>query len=329
MSEITGGDIAAVADELSGSSASTQDASPASDPGSVESRTPAPVAATAPPSDDAPDASTEPALTGGIPPDRHKAILENTRAKARDEALAEWRQRHGWAEQIDRSQLESWSQTAARMASDPVGFWQEFGAELQNHPVYSQQLKSHAARVLGQRQAVQQDDTEPQADLQTEDGTPVFSAKRQQEWRAWHDRQLEKRFEERLAPLQETHAQVQDARQRELIDHASTQFATQQLTAIKALPHYEEFKGDIKAAFAAMPTPEHPMGYAVNLRDAYLKVVLPQLSQRERSQVMAEMKTKATATTASPARPSTSAPMRDADRPIAELIAEEMARKGV
>lgn len=329
MSEITSGDIASVAAEFD-SAAAAPDASPAShDPDAVDLSTTAPVAATAPPSESDPAVSTDPVSTGPIPFERHKAALENARAKARDEALNEWREQHGWAEQVSREQLESWSETAAQMSADPVGFLQRFSTELQNHPVYGPQLKSYAARTLGQRQAAQQDDIEPQADLQTDDGTPVYSAKRLAEREAWRERQLEKKFSERLAPLQETHAQVQEARQRELIDHASGQFAQQQLSAIKALPHYAEHAAEIKAEFAKMPQPEHPMGFAVQLRDAYLKVVMPRVSERERSKVLTEMQTKAGASTASPGRPSTMAPVPDANRPLHELIAEEMAAKGL
>jgi hypothetical protein len=326
MSEITGGDIAAVADELSGSSASAHDASPASDPGSESESTPAATATIAPSSDAPPEPSTDPASAGPIPFDRHKSALENARVKAREEALTEWRQQHGWAEQVDRTQLESWSQTAAQMSSDPVGFLQKFAAELQNHPVYGPQLKSHAARTLGQRQAAQVDDVEPQADLQTEDGTPVYSAKQLAAREAWRERQWEKKFSERLAPLQETHAEMQEARQRELIENASSNFAKRELDAVRALPHYDQYKAEIKAKFAAMPPPEHPAGYSAQLYRAYVETVVPKLSQSERSKVLAEMQTKGAASTASPTRPSASAPMRDADRPISDLIAEEMAR---
>jgi hypothetical protein len=329
MSEITGGDIAAVASELSGSGPSAPDASPASDPGSVDRSTPAPTAATVPSSDTPPDISTDPASAGPIPFDRHKSALENARTKAREEALTEWRSQHGWAEQVPREQFESFSQTAQQMASDPVGFLQRFANELQNHPVYGPQLKSQAARTLGQRQAAQQNDAEPQPDLETEAGEAVFSAKRQQEWRAWHDRQLEKKFDERLAPLQETHAQVQEARQRELIDHASGQFASQQLATIKALPGYTEHAAEIKAEFAKMPPPDHPMGYAVQLRDAWIKVVVPKLDQTSRAKALAEMNAKGLASTASPTRPSASAPLPDSKRPLADILAEEAQRAGI
>jgi hypothetical protein len=329
MSEITGGDIAAVASELSGSSAPAADASPASDPGSVDSSTSAATATTVPSSDAPPDISTDPASAGPIPFDRHKAALENARTKARDEALTEWRQQHGWAEQIPREQLENWSQTAQQMASDPVGFLQRFQAELQNHPTYGPQLRSHAARTLGSRQAAQQDDIEPQADLQTEDGTPVYSAKRQAEREAWRERQWEKKFSERLAPLQETHEQMQEVRHRELIDRASDQFAKQKIESVKALPHYDTYKAEIREKFAAMPQPQHAAEYEAMLYRAYLSVVVPKLSQTERSKVLAEMQTKGSASTASPTRPSASAPIADHKRPLEDLIAEEFQRAGM
>lgn len=328
MSELTGGDIEAVVSELS-SEPATNDASPASDPGSVDDSTPAPVAATAPPSDEPTEPSTDPASAGPIPFDRHKAALENARVKAAEEASAKWREQYGWAEQIPREQLETWSQTAQQMAADPVGFLQKFQAELLTHPVYGPQLKSAAARTLGQRQAAQDDDAEPQPDLETEDRTPVFSAKRLAEWHAWNARQQEKKFDERLAPLQAAHAQQQEHRQRELIEHASDQFAQRELQAVKALPYYEDYKAEIKAAFAAMPQPEHPLAYGAMLRDAYLKVVVPQLSQKERSAVLADFKARGSASTASPSRPSSSAPIPDSKRPLEDLIAEEMSRAGI
>jgi hypothetical protein len=327
MSELTGGDIAAVASELSSESAS-YDASPASDPESADASTYAPTDAIDPSSEDDPDISTDPASAGPIPFDRHKAALDNARTKARDEAIAEYRSQYGWAEQVDPQQLENWTATAQQMSADPVGFLQRFAAELQTHPVYGPQLKSAAARTLGARTAPQ-DDVEPRPDLQTDSGDTVYSAQQLNKWREWHDRQLEKRFDERLAPLTETHAQIQEARQRELIEHVSTQFASEQLSQVKALPHYAEYAAEIKAEFAKMPPPNHPMGYATQLRDAWIKVVVPNLSKRERAQAMADMKTRGLASTASPSRPSASAPVPDSHRDLSELLAEEFAAHGM
>lgn len=330
LSEITGGDIAAVASELSSESAPV-DASPASDPGSVEPSTSAPVAAIAPPSEDDPEISTETAgITGGIPPERHKAILENTRAKAREEALAEWRQQYGWAEQVPREQLENWSQTAQQMAADPVGFLQRFQAELQNHPTYGPQLRSHAARTLGSRQAVQDDDAEPQPDLETEDGRyKTYSGEQLAKREAWLKRQWMSEVQQELAPLKQSHAEVQEARQRELIEHASDRFAKRELESVKALPHYDTYKAEIKAKFAAMPQPEHPAGYSAQLLRAYVETVVPLLSKTERSKVLAEMQTRGSASTASPSRPSTSAPIPDSQRSTADLVREEFERAGM
>jgi hypothetical protein len=320
------GDIAAVVAEQSATPAS--DAPPASGTSDGTPAPPASVATTTPPASSAPLESDPASNAGPIPFDRHKAAIENARQKAIEEHQTKWREQYGWAEQIDRQQLEAWSETAREMSADPVAFTQKLIAELQNDPRYAAQLRSHAARVLGQRQQAQQQDTEPQADLQTEDGTPVFSAKRLAEWHQWNTRRQEQAMNERLAPLQQTHEKLQAAEQQAQVKAWGDSFASREVGAIKRLPHYEANKAEIRAALEKMPLPEHPYAQAVQIRDAYLQVVLPKLSQSERSQVLADINAKATATTTSPTRASATTPIPDADRDTADLLREELARVG-
>lgn len=320
------GDIAAVESELS-SDPIASDAPPASESSTVATTTAPPAGAIAPPVPP-PEAEDVTASTKEPPQERWPAVLENARTKARAEAEAQFEREYGWAKQIDRSQLQEWAQVASQMASDPVGFVQRMIGDLQQHPHYSQQLRSHAARVLSQRGG---EEAEPDGDIDVLDehgrptGTKTYSSSQLAKWRDWNNRQVLSQVDERFAPLKQHMQSEQQRAQEAETQRVVGEYAQKTVEDAKSWYGFNEYKPQIKAAMEADPN--------LSLDQAWRSVlhtqILPRMSQTARSQVLADINAKATATTVSPQRPQTSTPVSDRDRPIADLVAEEMARAGI
>jgi hypothetical protein len=75
-------------------------------------------------------------------------------------------------------------------------------ASLANHPEHGTAVISALARTLGSRRGGAGEE-EPQADLQTPDGTPVYSAPQLAAWNAWNQRKFEAQIAQQLQPLQQ------------------------------------------------------------------------------------------------------------------------------
>ncbi len=126
-------------------------------------------AITPPVGDGTPGAALPKASQGPIPFEVHQTALTNARTKA----VTEYRSQHGWAADvpqrliqsgISQEQFTEWVQASRAMAADPVKFFSEKMAELQNHPVYGAQIRSTAGRTLASAPAQM-----PQADVQVVD----------------------------------------------------------------------------------------------------------------------------------------------------------------
>lgn len=190
-----------------------------------------PTAETGAPAATAPDAVGDPAgvhatAKGPIPFEVHETALKNARAKEREAALTEWRAQYGWAEQVPKATLDHWSTVTQEMSTNPIQFLDRFTKELSAHPVYGPQLRSHAARTLGARQAEQ----EPQPDVQIVDAQgnvtgQTFSAQALAKRDAWRERQLFAKVDERLQPLtaereQREQAAITEQRRVQIETHA-------------------------------------------------------------------------------------------------------------
>lgn len=141
---------------FSDQSLSWADDSSASTPASDASAAPASADATDPPaSSDTPDGTTP--ATGEPPKERWTDILANARAKEREAALGEWRQKHGWAEQVDQQEFAQIQRIARAVHNgDRIAGLQELIAEIRkDDPGFDAQLRSFAARTLAQRNATQ------------------------------------------------------------------------------------------------------------------------------------------------------------------------------
>jgi hypothetical protein len=287
-----------------------------------EGTTPPPASASAattvPPGDSAASTGIPATPQGPIPFDRHQAALDNARTKAKDEALAEWRQQHGWAEHVDRAAVEQAQRVGQLYAQNRVAFVDQLLQDALQNQTDGPQILSLIGRALASRRGQSaQLETEPEPDLQTEDGRGVYSATQLQKWRDWNNRQLEARFDQKLQPLQSAEERrAQDAAVAEMRTQAVTD-AQALLTELRQSPGFKEHEVAIKAAMTADPK--------LSVEAAYRKVVVPKLSQTERQAVVADLQKTATATTASPTHSSAAPPKSYASMGFAEALRHELA----
>jgi hypothetical protein len=247
---------------------------------------------------------------GPLPYERHKAILENTRTRAREEAQQALQQQYGWALQVGPEQFQAVTQLARQWASDPIAFVLGALDDLQNSPQYAPQLRSHVAKILATRpnggngQTPSQTPEEPQPDI-TVDGYSWYSAQKLAERDRWLSNQLLTQVRQELAPLRED---IETRQQRDTIiaaTQAANRFATDTLTEMNRLPHFKEQKAEIEKVFHAMPPmPDNMVGQAI--RDAYIQVlatkVLPSLNSSAKSELLSSLNQKAAASARNPAQ---------------------------
>ena len=158
---------------------------------------------------------------GPIPVDRHKAILENTRARARDEAQTQLQQEYGWALQMGPQNFQAVTNLAQQWANDPVAFVLGALDDLTASPEHAPLLRSHVAKLLARRpqngngqvpQAAPTDTPEPEPDIEV-DGYSWYSAQKLAERDRWLSNKLLTQIRAELAPLREdmTSRQERDA----------------------------------------------------------------------------------------------------------------------
>lgn len=275
-----------------------------------------------------PEATAVAKPSGPIPLEVHQKALQNARAKARDEALGEWRQRYGWAEQVPREDLERWGQTANRLLTDPVAYAEDLLAELERHPQYGPQIKAQTARRLAAYRQREQANQPPEPDVQivNEHGQVVgvtYSAQQLQARDAWREAQLkaelQAQWQQHVAPLDKMRAQVEE---RDRLQQITTR-VDQQLAEAATWPHFTEHQhaigievqkgADLKSAY-----------HTVFFRDIY-----PKTQATARADVLGHLRSKPAASTASPSGGALSIPAADADKSFEQLFAEKAASFGV
>ncbi len=184
------------------------------------------------------------------------------------------------------------------------------------NPQHAQALRSHFARQLGaQRRAPEPvADPEPEPDLQSADGTLVYSAPAQKVWREWNNRQMQtaftKQLKEELQPLQTV---AQTFKQREQQAQAFSEVSGV-LTEFRADPDFKANEADIKAQLAKDPRlaaladsdPKTALELAF-ARVRLTKLVPEQLKQSE-GKTLAHLQQRAVAATQNPATASTTTP---------------------
>jgi hypothetical protein len=247
------------------------------------------------------------AAAGPIPVDRHKAILENTRTKAREEAQQALQSQYGWALQAGPENMQALQQLARQWASDPVAFVLGALDDLQNHPEYAPTLRSHVAKILASRpngNGKHVEEEEPGPDIQAGD-YQLYSAPQQAKRERWLANQLLGQIRQELQPLTQD---IQTRQERDLLiaaTQAANEFATNTLADLKKLPYFTEQKAEIEKVFRAMPPmPDHQVGQAI--RDAYIQVlatkVFPTLNSTAKAEVLSDFNRKAAASARNPAQ---------------------------
>ncbi len=265
---------------------------------------------------------------GPIPFEVHSKALENARAKARDEGVAEYRQKYGWAEQIPQADLQRWGQTADRLLKDPVQYAEDLLAELEAHPQYGPQMKAQTARRLASYRQ-RQEATQPVApDVQIVDGNNrvigmTYSDKalqqRDAQLREQLKQELQADWQARIDPLEKARSAAETREHTQRIEAN----VDRQLAEAATWPHFLEHQQAIGI--------EIQKGAA--LKDAYNTVfvrdIYPQTQALARADVMNHLKSKPAASTVSPSGGSTSVPTADSEKSFEQLFAEKAQLFGV
>lgn len=243
---------------------------------------------------------------GPIPFDRHTAVLaaERTKREAVEAKLA----RVAWADTLQEAgktgeQVQQALQMFDGITQDPVGFLDRFHAQLQQHPDLATPLRSWAGRVLASRTqggtvpSGSDDQSEPQADFQNEQGIPFFSGPQLVKWQAWTARQQQAQFQAALAPLVADRTARQQHEANRILEQQQTQLVASELTELRKIPAFKENESKVKAYLE-----QH--NYQVPLQTAWTHVlvheILPTLSQTARTTQLTELQRKAGASTVTP-----------------------------
>jgi hypothetical protein len=145
---------------------------------------------------------------------------------------------------------------------------------------------------------------EPDFEDQTS-GAKFYSADRLAEYGQALERRITAAFERKYGPVEA------DYRGRSLRAQAD-ESAAKTYEKVSAYPSFKDHEKDIAAAMQADD--------ALSVQDAYIQVVVPKLSQMERSQVAASLVQKTAAASANPAGTATASPR------LPKTFAEALAR---
>jgi hypothetical protein len=290
--------------------------SSSADTASVES----PAAATVLPTDAAP-ATTK----GPVPYDRFSEVnTAKNAAEARIKEAEAKLQALAWADGLDRQLVHDTVNWRSRAHSDPMGFFNEV---MRTAPAaVQQQLRSEFARQLATRT-----DPEPQPDVQTDTGQPVYSAKQQVAWYQWQSRRQAAEFDKKLEPLQRELQAGKELRERAIRDHKTRTFATTTAKDATEWPHFQDNAKAIVEELQKLPPGQTEAEEVNALYRAYMTVlkrdVLPGLAGQTESKVLANLKTKAVAGSEHPGRAAAADP--SPPKSMGESLRRELAKAGL
>ena len=263
---------------------------------------------------------------GPLPFDVHTKALENARTKTRAEVAAEYQQRYGWADGIAPeigTQVLDW---ARRAAADPLTFGTQLVEELLAHPTHGPAMRSSLGRYLATGRTNghghDADDAEPQPDLQIPgaDGQQflTYTDKQLAKREAWLIRQVEKKFEGRLAPIEQDRQQAATQRQADKIKQESDAYANDFATRLEKIPQFKPHFGAIVEKMTANPKlSEWEAAFEV-----LTETILPTLGRTEQGKLLADLKQTAVASTVSPSQGH--APAKRYTKPSVSAFAEAL-----
>jgi hypothetical protein len=242
-------------------------------------------------------------------------------AEERAKALA-------WAEGLDSQTLLRSIQWHAKAQQDPTAFLREIYA--QAPPGIQEQIRSLFVQTA-QRPAAP-GDAEPQPDIQTDTGVPVYSARQQALREKWFQRQLMAEFKQMVAPLQEESQRTRTLRERAIAEFRTKSFAQNTAKDATEWPHFKDHVKPILEELQKLPPGASEEAEQNNLYRAYVTVlrrdVLPSLNGKTEAAVLADLKTKAVAGSEHPARAGTTAP-NTREKTLGLQLRKELAKAGL
>lgn len=251
-----------------------------------------------PPAAIAPQTPTAPAVPsvdakGPIPFDRHEAALKNARTKTEAEVGQRFQQQYAPHVELGN-----------RFQADPIGTAVQVIRELSAHPEMGPLITSALARELGSRRGQQapQTDQEPQADLQTADGTLVFSAEQLAKREAYQRQRLMQEVDQRLTPLQQREQQLAAQEQYRAATSAANDRMSKVLAPYQALPEFTEHKAEIAAKTQTFLGEGYDAQTALGLAVTTVlrEVVMPARTAQSQQQLQAAAVAKSIGSTSAP-----------------------------
>lgn len=268
---------------------------------------------------------------GPIPFQVHTTALKNAREKAAQEA--EQRLMQQWQAEIEpvKTYLPIANTIAQDVQNGSVEGIARLITEYANHPQLGPQLRSMFGRMLGQRPQQQSTqptvDAEPEADLQTAEGEPVYSAKQLKAWQQWNQRQQDAQLSERFAPAMEIANHVKAVRETHQQTQQYVQGAQPLLAELKALPGFGDFTKEIATKQAELFQQAYDQGQKPDVVSlwfrAYREVVPAKLQAKQQETLQQTALAKAAGRDANPASVAASPP------PTPKTLQEAFAQVGL
>jgi hypothetical protein len=233
-----------------------------------------------------------------------------------------------WAKDLDQQALLRSVQWHADAQRDPAAFFNQ---------IYGQappalQAKIRALFVQASARPAAPGDAEPQPDIQTDTGVPVYSARQQALREQWFKRQVMAEFKQLVAPLQQETQRSQQLREAALLDHRTRTFAQTTAKDATEWPHFKDHLKPILVELQKLPPGNTEAEETLNLHRAYMTVyrrdVLPSLNGKSEAAVLADLKTKAVAGSAHPNAGGTTAP-NGREKTLGLQLRKELAKAGL
>lgn len=263
--------------------------------------TPSPTdTATIPPDGTIDPTQTPPASQGPIPFTVHETALKNARTKERQAVEQEFRSTVG-DPTIAREAMQ-WFQSAAR---DRAGFIRDTIHEALADPDLAPQVRSLLGQTLGsarQPAAAPASPEAPPPDFTDGQGHSFYSATAQQARDEWLINRVKADILGEVQPDLDQVRADRDAQQQERqAAQVKQTFAGYLQEARTEWKGFKEHEKEIKAALLAAPlTSGHPAEERILLEQTYRRIVGPKLSQIQQAEWLADLKTKATASSLNP-----------------------------
>lgn len=268
------------------------------------------------------DTSKAAKAPGPIPFDAHKTALDNARTKA----LAEYKEKYGWAEQVDQAAVKRAVEIAQQSTQDPIGFLTSYLKDLQQHPVYSAHLQQLARQALEHQRAGVTE--EPKADLeyQMPNGQTValYSAGQQAKREAWLQQQILQQAQQSIAPVFQT---VQTLQQQAATAQHQAEVAhfvdakSKEVLTWAGMDDPDNRKAVADALQAAQIDPNDDVQVSLATEAAWRQIVVPKLLSGSRQAVLHDIHQQATAgRTVQPGQASTKPAKSMEDMTTAEAL---------